>query len=325
MMKVLVTGGSGFIGTNVIEDLIKKGFEVINIDIAEPKKQSHRDIWKKVDIRDYDALVKIFIDFAPEYVLHLAARTDLDGEKLEDYDSNILGVKYILDCCEKITSIKKIVITSSMLICKVGYQPRDQFDYAPSTLYGESKVETERQVWERDLNIDWAIIRPTSIWGPWFGVPYRDFFDLVMKKRYIHLGNKECTKTYGFIGNSVYQIEEILFNDNMDKEYKVFYIGDYSPYPIGKWADEIAEELDYRILKIPYIFFIFAAVFGDILKKFGISFPMTSFRLKNMTTDNIVDMSKTKKVAENLPYSRKEGIKITLQWMKTNKTENIVI
>ena len=47
-----------------------------------------------------------------------------------------------------------------------------------------------------------------------------------------------------------------------------------------------------------------------------INFPMTSFRLKNMTTDNIVDLSNTYKVAPNPPYSRIEGVKDTLSWMK---------
>lgn len=55
---------------------------------------------------------------------------------------------------------------------------------------------------------------------------------------------------------------------------------------------------------------------GDLLKIIGISFPMTSFRLKNMTTDNIIDLSATYKIAPNPPFTRIEGIKETLQWLK---------
>ena len=46
-MKILVTGGSGFIGTNLIENLIKKGYEVRNIDINRPKITERNDIWEK--------------------------------------------------------------------------------------------------------------------------------------------------------------------------------------------------------------------------------------------------------------------------------------
>ncbi len=59
-----------------------------------------------------------------------------------------------------------------------------------------------------------------------------------------------------------------------------------------------------------------AAYFGDLLKLFNITFPMTSFRLKNMTTDNIIDLSETYNIAPNPPYSRIDGIKATLQWLK---------
>jgi hypothetical protein len=58
-----------------------------------------------------------------------------------------------------------------------------------------------------------------------------------------------------------------------------------------------------------------AAKFGDLLKVFGLKFPMTSFRLKNMTTDNVVDMSKTEGIVGKLPVERVKGIQNTLEWL----------
>ena len=49
-MKVLVTGGSGFIGTNMVSLLIEKGFDVVNYDIIKPKLESHLKFWINVDI-----------------------------------------------------------------------------------------------------------------------------------------------------------------------------------------------------------------------------------------------------------------------------------
>lgn len=163
---------------------------------------------------------------------------------------------------------------------------------------------------------DWAIIRPTSIWGPWFGVPYRNFFDMVLKHRYIHIGYRSCTKTYGYVGNSVYQIEQILFNDTRDENKKVYYIGDNPATNIEEWGNEIATELGFKIKRIPYCLLKIVAYVGDCLKLLSIRFPMTSFRLKNMTTDNIIDLSDTYELAPNPPYSRIEGVRKTLDWLR---------
>ncbi|ADV44133.1 NAD(P)-dependent oxidoreductase [Bacteroides helcogenes] len=315
-MKILIIGSSGFIGTNVVL-AFKDRFDILCIDLQPPKVKVLNDVWIKVDITDLKAFRQVVVESNPDYILHLAARTDLDGRELGDYAANIVGVRNLMKIASELTSLRKIVITSSMLVCHTGYYPKNQFDYAPSTMYGESKVETENAVWNNKPQCDWAIIRPTSIWGPWFGVPYRNFFDMVMSHCYFHIGRKSCTKTYGYVGNAVYQIEQILFNETRDENRKVFYIGDNPPTNIEDWANEIADELGYKVKRIPWWLLRCVAWGGDLLKQIGISFPMTSFRLKNMTTDNIIDLSATYEIAPNPPYSRKKGIKETLKWLES--------
>ena len=315
-MKIIVTGGSGFIGTNLILNLITQpNTHVLNIDQCDAKTKEVQERTVICDIRDRDPLISIIQDFNPDYIIHLAARTDLNGNSLADYDSNTIGVKNILEAASMAPVLKKILITSSMLVCGPAYYPKDQFDYAPTTMYGQSKVETEKIVWANKPKCDWAILRPTSIWGPWFGEPYKNFFDMVLSHRYFHIGRKSCTKTYGYVGNAVYQILQILYNPTIDESNKVFYLGD-QPTNIEEWANEIAIEEGIRIPRCPYGLIQFAAWGGDILKKIGIHFPMTSFRLKNMTTDNIVDLSSTEEIAPNRPHSRLDGVRTTLAWMK---------
>ena len=315
MSRIIVTGGSGFIGTNVVQYYLGKGYNVLSIDKVQPKTQSHNNIIRQADINDEKKIDVLFADFNPDYIIHLAARTDLDGKTIEDYSANTIGVKNVLKAASKCPNLRKILITSSMLVCHTGYYPKDQFDYAPTTLYGKSKVKTEEIVWANKPKCDWAILRPTSIWGPWFGVPYRNFFDMVKAKRYFHIGHKSCTKTYGYVGNAVYQINELLMNDTRDERNKVFYIGDEPPIFIEEWANEIAEELGFKIPRMPFPLLKCAGWLGDFLKLFGIHFPMTSFRLKNMTTDNIIDLKNTYAIAPHPPYSRLEGVHETLRWM----------
>lgn len=321
MHKLLITGGSGFIGTNLIEYL--KGlnsFDILSIDIARPKISAHQPLCQNIDIRNKENLRKAILEFSPDYVIHLAARTDLKGTTLNDYDANIGGVSNLLDVLESVPNLKRVLFTSSMYVCEPGYTPKDFDDYAPHTLYGKSKVETERIIKARNPQYEWCIIRPTSIWGPWFGEPYNKFFHIVLNRMYFHMGRRACRKTYGYIDNAIYQIMSLLKADLESINRKTFYIGDYEPYDITAWADEIASCANIKNYRIPYFCFKVAGLFGDFLKLFRIEFPMTSFRLHNMTTDNIHDLSSIQELAPHLPVGRIEGVKRTLEWIR--KTRN---
>lgn len=316
MEKLLITGGSGFIGTNLIEKLRKEAkYELMSIDIVAPKIDSHKDIWKQVDLRKADEVMEVVTAFMPDYVIALGARTDLNGKTLDSYDANIGGVRNVLAALEKVPNLKRLIYASSMYVCEPGYMPKDFEDYAPHTLYGESKVETEKIIKAADPKYTWSIIRPTSIWGPWFGEPYNRFFHIVLKRMYFHMGKRACKKTYGYVDNAIYQIMSILNADAEKVNCKVFYLGDYEPYDITEWANEIAKHAGIKIPNIPYFCFKLAGWFGDFLKLFGISFPMTSFRLHNMTTDNVHNLDPIKEIAPNLPVGREEGTVKTLEWI----------
>lgn len=318
MKRILITGGSGFIGTNLMEKFLKDGFNVLNIDINEPKKRGHIRYWENIDITDFKELQKSVVSFEPNYIVNLAARTDIEGKSIEAYKANTVGVKNIMDIAKEVDTLEKIIIASSMLVCNVNHQPKNQFEYSPTTIYGKSKVETEKIVWENEVGCDWAIIRPTSIWGPWFQAPYKNFFDLVMTKKYFHIGHKSCTKTYGYVENSILQIERILLTETKDRLNKIFYIGDYEATNIEDWANEIACESGNSIRRIPVFLIKILAGIGDVLNFLNISFPMNSFRFRNMTTNNMINLSAILEIAPKLPFTRIEGVKRTINWMKNN-------
>ncbi|MEW6557770.1 MAG: NAD(P)-dependent oxidoreductase [Elusimicrobiota bacterium] len=313
-IRILVTGGSGFIGTNLIEKFLYDNYEVLNIDISEPKNKLHFKFWKQCDIRNKKNLFGAILDFSPHYTVHLAARTDLNGTCLEDYDTNTTGIKNMIEALNEIKSLKRVIFVSSMYVCQPGYMPKSYDDFTPHTLYGESKAIGEMIVQNSIQNYEWLIVRPSSIWGPWFGEPYALFFRLLKKRAFFHISSKVCTKTYGYIDNTIYQIEQLLLTNELVIK-KIFYLGDYEPYNIKEWADEIAAQYNYRIKTIPYIFLKILAIAGDILKRFGIDFPMTSFRLRNMTIDNICDLSLIKALVPDLPVTRIDGIKKTISWL----------
>lgn len=322
MLKVLITGGSGFIGTNLIESLIQDNVQILNVDMAKPVVESHESYWKQADILDCKSLEDIITQFNPEIIVHLAAVTDLDGKTLSYYRTNFEGTKNIIDIAAKLPSLRKVIYTSSMYVCKPGFIPSDHDTYKPHTLYGESKVKGEQLVKAiTNPNYNWIIVRPTSIWGPWFKIPYIDFFDIVYKGKYVNFG-KTCTKTYGYIGNTVFQLRQLISAEGVHE--RTFYLGDRPAIPISEWANEISVGMGKgKIRSVPFALIKGIAIAGDILGSLKIKFPMTSFRLTNMTTNNVLPLDDIYQVAGELPFTRLEGVYNTLKWLKYHRGYNI--
>jgi len=318
-MKFLIIGGSGFIGTNLIKyyERTYQDIDIFNIDIKKPRITSQEKYWIELDIMDSHNLEKFIKSRELDAVVHLAARVDLNGQNDSEYLVNTEGTLNLINAIKKSDTIKNVIFASSMLVCEVGYIPKDQNDYNPTTVYGQSKVDMENIIKNSDLDISWSIVRPTSIWGPWFEAPYKMFFDIVLKGLFFHPGDKACTKTYGYVGNSVYQIDKLINAPKEQINKLVFYLGDEPAINISQWADEIRQlSKGKNNIRLPYFMFIILAKIGDFLKFLNIDFPMTSFRLKNMTTNNIIDLKHLYEVVGNCPYKRDESNKLTLEWLK---------
>src|SRR5690606_25171846 len=99
MTRLLVTGGSGFIGINLINALCDKGIQLLNIDKSRPLVESHQKYWKNIDILDHMQFEAEVLKFDPEVIIHLAAVTDLNGKTLDYYKTNIKGIENLIYIC----------------------------------------------------------------------------------------------------------------------------------------------------------------------------------------------------------------------------------
>jgi nucleoside-diphosphate-sugar epimerase len=320
-MRILVTGGSGFIGTNLINKLTGGGYEVLNMDVCEPRLKTHIPLWRKISLLDLYAMSQLVAEFQPDYVVHAAARTDLRGKTSEDYVANTTGTSNLVTALDAAATIKRVIFISSMLVCRNGYTPTSIVEYCPDTIYGESKAEMEILIRTRmDLaGREYVIVRPTSVWGPWFGEPYLQFFLAIRRGLYVHPGNGQVNKQFAYVGNVVDQIERLLVVDAVHCSGSVFYLGDYAGYIVRDWANLIQKELrTKRIRTIPLTFLKAIATVGDSLMYIGWTrVPLTSFRLSNMLKSNILDSENTARVCGPLNHSVADGVRETVAWIKT--------
>jgi nucleoside-diphosphate-sugar epimerase len=314
--RVLVTGGSGFIGTNLVEVCLGGGITVMSLDPEPPRNDQQRHIWKKADTLNGSAVKAAVSDFSPTLVFHLGARTDLHGKTTADYAQNIQGVQAVIDACNATPSIRRVIFASSRLVCRIGYQPKHDEDYCATTPYGQSKVVGEQIVRAANHSYEWLIVRPTSIWGPWFAIPYRDFFDSVARGRYFHVRDKSVRKSFGYVGNTVHELVRLGYAP--DLLGRTLYLGDYPPTDLREMASLIQRYTGARDIRtIPLWPLRAVARAGDLLQRAGWPEPpLTSFRLNNLLTEMVYDMNPLRDAVGPLPYSLDDGVRATVSWIR---------
>ena len=200
--KIFVTGGSGFIGTNLVSELESRGLEICNYDHSAPNIEDHKKYWTEGDLLDVSLMAKTVREFAPDCVVHLGARADCDENTTVEkgYQANTTGVANFLEAMKGCPGIERIIVTSTQYVCGPSRQPEHDEDFFPHTIYGQSKVETEKLTRAAGLESTWTIIRPVNIWGPYHARYCREFWKVAAKGWYVHPNVPAPTRTYGYIG-----------------------------------------------------------------------------------------------------------------------------
>lgn len=299
-----------------MDHLLENGAAVLNVDKQPPKKEEHNPYWADCNIMDYSRLENIFQDFRPDYIIHLAARTDTNGKTLEEYFENTSGTKNVLDAIRSTGGISRVVITSTQYVHRPGHLPENDEDFEPHTVYGESKVITEKLTRSARLDPIWTIIRPTNIWGPWHPRYPHEFWAVLHRGLYLHPGRQRVMRSYGYVGNVVYQIGKILGETPGVVSGKVYYVGD-APINLLDWTNGFSRAITGKNVRIvPRAVVGAAAQVGDFLSRFAIRFPITSSRFQSMTTDYLTPMSETLDVLGRPPFTLDNGIDRTVDWLR---------
>lgn len=172
-MRVLVTGGAGFIGSYVTEELLSQSHEVAVVDNLSSGKISQVPegaVLYKGDVKGRE-LEGFFFDFQPDCVIHLAAQVSVAKSfqaTLNDCEENIIGTVNVLEACVKY-NVKKVVFSSTAaLYGSPNYLPLDEdHRISPISFYGLSKKHAEEYIkmFSRLYGFTYTILRYANVYG----------------------------------------------------------------------------------------------------------------------------------------------------------------
>ncbi|MCK4401155.1 NAD-dependent epimerase/dehydratase family protein [bacterium] len=174
-MKILVTGGAGFIGSHIADKLINEGHQVVIVDNLSTGKEENinsKVAFYNLDIRSKE-LEHVFKKEKPDCVVHHAAQMSVAvsmKKPIFDADVNILGVLNILQNCVKY-NVKKLVFASSggTVYGEAENSPTTENEpFCPLSPYGVSKLSTEYYLsfYKHEYNLPYIALRYGNVYGP---------------------------------------------------------------------------------------------------------------------------------------------------------------
>lgn len=214
-MRVLVTGGAGFIGSHVAEQLLSRGHEVAVLDNLSTGKRENVPSgarFYEVDIRS--GCAEVFEDFRPEAVSHQAAQMDVRRSVAEpDFDAevNVIGTVRLLEACVR-SGVRRVVFASTggAIYGEQGEFPAtEDHPEFPISPYGVSKLAGERYLhyYNAQYGLPYAALRYSNVYGPRqdphgeAGVVAIFCGRLAAGKRATINGTGEQTRDYVYVGD----------------------------------------------------------------------------------------------------------------------------
>lgn len=318
MGTFLITGGAGFFGSILKEELLKLGHKVISIDIEPDNYKNDNFVAIQDDICNVDILEKLFTEHKFDAVFHLAAKlahVKKDIPKL--WASNVDGTQNIYSMCKK-HNVNKIIFTSTNCLWAKNfeYEVTEEEPPMPVEIYGKSKFEGEK-ILLQESNIKSIIFRcPTIVDEGRLGL-LSILFDFINENRKIWMvGNGGNKYQFIYAKDLASACIFALEYNNTD----IFNIGSDNVKSFNDVYNYIIKKTNSKskLVHLPKKPMILAM---KICHKLGIS-PLGPYQYKMISENFVFNTSKIKKILNFHPTkSNEEMLLISYEYYKNNKEE----
>lgn len=293
---ILVTGGTGFIGGHLVEELVKNRKNVC----CFVRRTSNINFLKKLnvkliygDLKNKKSIQKVFFSNKISSVIHLAAK--VRGTNNESYETiNVNGTRYLIEE-SKNYGIKRFVFFSS-----------DDVLYGHKDLYTKSKAECERILSKSSLN--YTILRPTTVYGIGDNKNIARLIKMVKKYPILPV-LKDYKLQPVYVKDVVKSVVRIL--DSKKTENKIYNLPGKSLVSFEELVDSISKELGVKIIKIP-LSMGSIKYFIKIYERLS-NYPLLTFdQLVKFKECKKLDYTEAQKDFGYDPILLKDGIKFTM-------------
>jgi nucleoside-diphosphate-sugar epimerase len=332
MDNVLITGASGFIGSFLVEEGLKRNFTVY----AGVRKTSSREYLKDPVIRfaeiDFSSIEKIsetLEQFKKDsirfrYIIHNAGLTKA-RRKNDFYRVNFLNTKNFIEALQKTDMVpEKFVLTSSLAAfgpgdpvtmepVRLSQQPQ------PIELYGKSKLEAEKYI-SSLTDFPWMIMRPTGVYGP-REKDYFVFFQTVNRGFETYIGSKKQILTFIYVRDLVRAIFDAAVSPLVRKAY---FITDGKEYDTETFAEITKKILGKKTLRITVPTGIVKQIAFGLEKLYGLwgSMPTLNsdkYRVLSSCNWKCEVEPLQKDLGFTAQYDLEKGVREAIDWYKKEK------
>jgi len=257
-MKILVTGGAGFIGSNIVDELIGRKHKVVIVDnlaTGNIKNVNKKAKFYKVSVCDKKKIDDIFKKEKIDIVIHHAAQLDVRKSVADpcfDADVNIKGTLNILEACKN-TKVKKIIFASSggTIYGECGTKAPDEKSFAnPLSPYGVAKLSVEHYIkaYSALYGLKYTILRYANVYGPRqdvngeAGVVAIFIGRMTANKEVFIFGNGKQLRDYVYVKDVVSANIKSLTKGNNE----VINIGTQKTFSVNQLVKELSAITNYK-------------------------------------------------------------------------------
>lgn len=282
-MKIVVIGGAGFIGTELVGQLLSRGHHVSIVDKAPSAR--YPDLTTLGDVRDVDSLTDRISGC--DVVVNLAAehRDDVRPRSLYD-EVNVDGARSLCAAMERV-GVTRLVFTSSVAV--YGFAPPgtdEEGALEPFNDYGRTKLEAERvyEAWYADHDqATLAIVRPTVVFGPGNRGNVYNLLRQIASGRFVMVGNGENTKSMAYVENVA---GFLAFCCELEPgRYLANYV-DKPDYSMNRLVAEVRSQMGLRPsrLRLPrWAGIVGGSILDSLSNITGRRFPVSAVRVRKFT------------------------------------------